>query len=411
MEPVTRPRNAVPEPGKSLGDLFPELVAQWHPTKNEHPPTYYRPTSGSIVWWKCPVADDHEWPTSPNKRTGAKGTGCPYCSRPPRQLSVTNRLDTLHPDIAAEWHPSKNEKGPNEYFAMSNSEVWWLCPDCQNEYPAWISNRVNVESGCPSCHGGALHSDGRNSLEAISPQVAAEWHPTKNGSLTPDKIRPSSGISAWWLCSDCGHEWTTSPNSRIDSDGKKKTGCNVCAVRSTSEKLRGSKSEIIEKCLRIHESRYSYPWDEIEYQNSHTKMPIICPEHGLFMQSVSNHMNAGKGCQSCAQSGFDPSKPGIYYVIEIRNEEGDVILYKAGKTGDIKRRLRDHERTFSNHERSKNWTLSLIETVDFELGIGAEKLEGALLKKAEIRAPNIEDLSSELFIQNPLDFARATGLV
>ena len=53
----------------------------------------------------------------------------------------------------------------------------------------------------------------------------------------------------------------------------------------------------------------------------------------------------------------------------------------------------------------------MIETVDFELGIGAEKLEGALLKKAEIRAPNIEDLSSELFIQNPLDFARATGLV
>jgi len=124
------------------------------------------------------------------------------------------------------------------------------------------------------------------------------------------------------------------------------------------------------------------------------------------MQSVANHMNAGKGCQSCAQSGFDPSKLGIYYVIEIRNEEGDVILYKAGKTGDIKRRLRDHERTFSNHERSKNWTLSLIETVDFELGIGAEKLEGLLLRAVDIRAPSIEDLSSELFLHNPLDYAR-----
>ena len=163
--------------------------------------------------------------------------------------------------------------------------------------------------------------------------------------------------------------------------------------------------------MEKHDSKYSYPWDEIEYQNSHTKMPIICPEHGLFMQSVANHMNAGKGCQSCAQSGFDPSKPGIYYVIEIRNEEGDVILYKAGKTGDVERRLRDHERIFSNHERSKNWTLELTETVDFELGIDAEKLEGALLKKTEIRAPNIQELSSELFIQNPLDFARATGLI
>ena len=225
--PRPRPSNAIPEPGKSLADIHPELVAEWHPTKNECPPTYYKSGSSIKVWWKCPVADDHEWEISPHSRTGSKKSGCPCCSRPSMKLSVTNRLDTLHPDIAAEWHPTKNEKGPHEYFEMSNSKVWWLCPDCENEYHAWISNRVNVESGCPSCHGGALHSDGRNSLATVAPEVTAEWHPTKNKGLTPDKIRPSSGISAWWLCAECGHEWKTAPNHRVDGEGNAKTGCNV----------------------------------------------------------------------------------------------------------------------------------------------------------------------------------------
>ena len=242
--------------------------------------------------------------------------------------------------IATEWHPTKNEKGPHEYFEMSNSKVWWLCPDCENEYHAWISNRVNVESGCPSCHGGALHSDGRNSLAVVAPEVAAEWHPTKNKGLTPDKIRPSSGISAWWLCAECGHEWKTSPNHRVDGEGNAKSGCSVCA-----------------------------------------------------------------------QTGFDPSKPGTYYVIEIRNEEGAVILYKGGKTGDIERRLSNHKRRFSKHQRSSGWTLQLFETVDFEIGMDAQNIEGMLLGAADIRAPHIEDLSSELFLHNPLDYAREMGWV
>jgi hypothetical protein len=44
--------------------------------------------------------------------------------------------------------------------------------------------------------------------------------------------------------------------------------------------------------------------------------------------------------------------------------------------------------------------------VDFEIGIGAEKLEGVLLRAVDIRAPPIKDLSSELFLHNPLDYAR-----
>lgn len=34
-----------------------------------------------------------------------------------------------------------------------------------------------------------------NSLMAVNPEVEAKWHPTKNGYLTPEQMRPNS---VWW---------------------------------------------------------------------------------------------------------------------------------------------------------------------------------------------------------------------
>jgi hypothetical protein len=190
-----------------------------------------------------------------------------------------------------------------------------------------------------------------------------------------------------------------------------KSGCAPCGTRRAAEALRSSKEEVIERCMEVHASRYSYPWEGLEYENSHKKMPIICPEHGLFEQSMSNHMFRGSVCPSCAGSGFDPSKPGTYYVIEIRNGDGEVILYKAGKTGDIDKRMKDHVARFSKNERSRAWSLKLIERIDYQIGLEAEKIEGLLLKVGEIRAPGIKDVSSELFLHNPLDYAREVGWI
>ena len=49
--------------------------------------------------------------------------------------------------------------------------------------------------------------------------------------------------------------------------------------------------------------------------------------------------------------------------------------------------------------------------VDGIVGEDALILENELLRTFDIRAPDMEEFSSELFIENPLDFARATGLV
>lgn len=54
---------------------------------------------------------------------------------------------------------------------------------------------------------------GDTDLASQYPDIAAEWHPTKNGSLTTQNIHCRSKQSVFWKC-DNGHEWQTSVRNR-----------------------------------------------------------------------------------------------------------------------------------------------------------------------------------------------------
>ena len=53
-------------------------------------------------------------------------------------------------------------------------------------------------------------------LSESHPELAAQWHPTRNGSLTPDHVLAGSAKKAWWICpKGPDHEWEASIVSRI----------------------------------------------------------------------------------------------------------------------------------------------------------------------------------------------------
>jgi len=54
--------------------------------------------------------------------------------------------------------------------------------------------------------------------------------------------------------------------------------------------------EFIAKAIRIHRKKYDY--SQSEFNNISTKVKIVCPIHGLFYQTPSNHL-MGKGCAKC----------------------------------------------------------------------------------------------------------------
>ena len=131
-----------------------------------------------------------------------------------------NDLATVNPDLASEWHPTKNNRlRPTQITAGSNRKVWWKGA-CGHEWEAVIGNRSRG-SGCPHCSKRHV-TEGVNDLVTVNPGLAAEWHPTKNGRLHPMQIAGKSNQKAWWL-GKCGHEWEAAIYSR--TAGK---GCPYC---------------------------------------------------------------------------------------------------------------------------------------------------------------------------------------
>ena len=60
--------------------------------------------------------------------------------------------------------------------------------------------------------------------------------------------------------------------------------------------------EFIEKARGVHGDKYDY--SKVNYINSKTKIYIICPIHGEFEQTPSNHLHKNKpqGCPKCKKN-------------------------------------------------------------------------------------------------------------
>ena len=67
------------------------------------------------------------------------------------------------------------------------------------------------------------------SLAFLSPEIAKEWHPTLNGSLTPDDVFNGSSDKAWWQCQKVkDHIWKGQIKLRTRKDKKRSKGCRIC---------------------------------------------------------------------------------------------------------------------------------------------------------------------------------------
>ncbi len=206
-------------PGENdLQTLFPAIARQWHPTRNAPlTPDQIRAYSGKKIWWRCEKG--HSWCTTPASR--CSGTGCPYCSG--RRVSAHNSLAAKNPQLAAQWHPQKNQGlCPTDVALHSRKKVWWQCEN-GHQWQATVSNRANG-TGCPCCCGHTAAA-GVNDLQTKYADLAAQWDPIKNGGLTPRQVLPGSSRVVWWRCAQ-GHSWQAPIRGRV-----KGTRCPYCSGR------------------------------------------------------------------------------------------------------------------------------------------------------------------------------------
>ena len=132
-------------PNFNLYVLKPNLVKEWHPTKNAGlKPREVTPGSGKKVWWIC--SNSHEWEAAIYGRS--RGRGCPYCKN--STPAIDSRVAVSSSELKMEWHPTANRNLTPAKVTIDNPDkVWWLCRE-GHEWQATFKSRIKGRS-CPIC--------------------------------------------------------------------------------------------------------------------------------------------------------------------------------------------------------------------------------------------------------------------
>ncbi len=410
--PVHAGRVVVPGTN-DLATVDPNTAAQWHPTKNgELTGSDVLTGSNRRIWWQCPAG--HEWQAQVNERS-RKGSGCPECLRrdrsdarartpqireasrsrqpptprpspPPRQPPTPRpcpphrSLGFVDPNTAAQWHPTKNgELTPSDIAAVSNRKVWWQCVDGHEWQRSVGSMTRRSVAGCPADRG-RMTVAGFNDLQTVNPPLAHQWHPTRNGDLTPANVTSGANRNVWWICG-LGHEWKTTVNARHN----KGLGCQFCARRGARAvpgvtDLATVNGALASQWHPIKNGTLS-PGEVLPY--SARRVWWQCPNGHEWRAKVYNRTNGG-GCPGCVgHAGFRTTSRSKVYLLE--HEE--LRLIKVGVCNATSTRIKRYA--------ALGWRL--LDTVETGTGAEALVLEKQLLTLLREQHPNTcEGLSTRL---------------
>ena len=205
-------------------------------------------------------------------------------------------LATEFPELAKEWHPTRNGGvSPSDVAPFSSKKVWWLGP-CGHEWETTVKYRSHG-GNCPYCSGKRILS-GFNDFATTHPELLDEWDYDKN-TVSPKEIGVGN-IKACWKCKTCGHEWTATVSNRVGG-----SGCPICGRKRAVKK---NSTAIYKNSLSFHRPDLLKDWDyekntvdpEKTYYHSNKKVWWICHIHNYSYQApVDNRVN-GSGCPVCA---------------------------------------------------------------------------------------------------------------
>lgn len=227
-----------------------------------------------------------------------------------------------YPEIAKEWHPTKNgELTPADVAPHSNKKVWWICPR-GHEYETTPDKKTGRNAGCPYCSGKKVLA-GFNDLATVLPDLAKEWEYSLNGDLTPQMVVGNSHKRIWWKCSVCGHTWEATVNDRF-----RNRGCPMCARETRTVKRRATMLKPGINDLKSQRPDLLLEWDYEKNTNapsnysirSNEKVWWRCPVCGLHWQAIiSNRASLQSGCPRCMkhkQTSF-PEQAILFYLKQL----------------------------------------------------------------------------------------------
>lgn len=168
--------------------------------------------------------------------------------------------------------------------------------------------------------------------------------------------------------------------------------CPKCSRRDANTYRIVSPEQFITRANKVHNSRYTYPY--LVYKNGHDKIQIICPDHGIFEQTIHSHL-AGHGCKQCSTRGkrtsvepfntewFVARARAVFgdkydYTKSIYNKSNMQVVIICPEHGEFKQVARDHLNGFgcklcglqtlrNNNARTKESFVALAKNVHAEV--------------------------------------------
>lgn len=284
-------------------------------------PTGIQAGSKKNLTWRC--ANNHEWVARVSARA-LQGSGCRKCGRKSGSKKSTTAsakkllpaISISNPELALEafgWDPSQISIG-------SNKKMTWKCKK-GHIWHAVVNSRAKGR-GCPVCAGKSVLA-GENDLATTNPTLALEsqgWDPTS--------FTENSNKSVSWRCK-LGHTWKARIASRTNG-----RGCPICAgqvVLAGFNDLYTTHPDIAHEAL-------GWSPDGIT-AGSELKRKWRCSENHIYVSTVKDRTQ-GHGCPSCAQTGFDQTKDGWFYLLSHPNWG----LMQLGITNVPKKRIAKHKK-------------------------------------------------------------------
>lgn len=204
-----------------------------------------------------------------------------------KTIKFKNSLAYKFPEIAKEWHPTKNGNlKPDQFNYGCDDKVWWIC-EKGHEWQAIISSRTKKNgNNCPYCSGQMVWK-GDNDFETYCKDhkltcLLEEWDYDKN-TKNPNEYTWCSGQKVWWKCKN-NHSYSAPISRRINGTNcercygrKKKVKCietnKVFESGADAAKFCGlSRGDCIYQCCRgERKTAGGYHWEYIDEENNQGK--------------------------------------------------------------------------------------------------------------------------------------------
>jgi len=297
---------------ESIVNTNPDIIKEWHPTKNIISPSEITSSSDRRAWWlcdkiTCSYGCKHEWETQVKVRC-KQGLGCPHCSK--KKWCEHMTIKFTNPELSTQLHPFKNGSlKSSDLVSGSSLKIWWICEKtcpsgCKHEWQTTVNNRTRGDS-CPWCsnHKSCEHV----SILYTHPDLCKELHPNKNENMNYNTILASSHLKVWWKCDKscsegCIHEWEASVSSRTRLNSKCPYCCNqkICVHNSLEYKYPKIASQLHPTKNIISACKIN-PYSDKKYWWFCEK---TCKQGCLHeWEACVNSRVRGLGCPHCSRKG------------------------------------------------------------------------------------------------------------